>query len=106
MFESALGAKIVTWQFAATARYFVANVEKIPPQDYVTLRYEDFCDRPRTVVGGVLDFLGLEERVPVDYESLVRRPRAAIRDEADRAVRRELRRFDLGPYLARFGYEG
>jgi len=104
MFDSALGAKIVTRQFAATARYFVANVEKLPPQDFVSLRYEDFCARPRAVVGGVLEFLGLEERVPVDYESLVRKPRASIRDEADRAAREELRRFDLAPYAARCGY--
>jgi hypothetical protein len=105
MFESALGAKIVTRQFAATARYFVDNVGKLPPQDFLSLRYEDFCARPRAVVSGALDFLGLEERVPVDYENLVRRPRAAIRDEADEAVQRELRRFDLSLYAARCGYE-
>lgn len=106
MFESALGAKIVTRQFAATARYFVDNVGKLPPQDFVSLRYEDFCARPRAIVGGVLGFLRLEERVPVDYESVVRKPRATIDDSASRATRQELRRLDLAPYRARCGYEG
>ncbi len=105
MFEFALGAKIVTRQFDATARYFVANVGKLPPHDYVSIRYEELCARPREVVGGLLDFLGVEEQAAVDYESVVRKPREAIRDEADAAVRRELWRFDLAPYAARCGYE-
>lgn len=104
VFASALGPKIVARQFAATARYFVENVGKLPPGDCMTLRYEDFCDRPRAVVSEVLDFLGLRERTPVDYETVVRRPRPAIRDEADAAVRRELGRFDLASYRARCGY--
>lgn len=106
VFQSALGAKIVARQFAATARYFVENVGELSPADYVSLRYEDFCARPRAVVAGVLDFLGLEERVPVDYESVVRKPRASIEDSASQATRQELRRFDLAPYAARCGYEG
>lgn len=106
VFESALGAKIVARQFAATARYFAENVGKLPPRDYVSLRYEDFCARPREVVTGVLDFLGLEERVAVDYERVVRTPRATIDDSASRATRQELRRLDLAPYAVRCGYEG
>ncbi len=105
IFGSTLGAKIVARQFATTARYFVKNVSKLPSSDCVSIRYEDFCDRPRAVVGQVLDFLGLTEENPVDYETLVRKPRAAIGDDAAVAARRELRRLNLEPYAARCGYE-
>jgi LPS sulfotransferase NodH len=105
VFSSALGAKIVARQFAVTARNFVENVSALPSSDFVSLRYEDFCDRPRAVVGEVLDFLGLSEEVPVDYERLVRKPHATIRDDATTATWRELRRLNLDPYAARCGYE-
>ena len=105
IFESDLGAKIVARQFASSARYFVENVGKLPSPDYVSIRYEDFCARPRAVVGAVLDFLGLEQRAPVDFETVVRKARGPIRDEADAAVRRELSRIDLSAYAARCGCE-
>jgi LPS sulfotransferase NodH len=105
VFGSGLGAKIVARQFAATAGYFIDNVEKLGPQDYVSVRYEDFCARPRAVVSEILGFLGLHEEAPVDYERMVRKPRASIRDDAADLARRELRRLNLKPYAARCGYD-
>lgn len=105
VFRSTFGAKIVARQFALTARYFVDNVAKLPAGDYVSVRYEDFCDRPREIVGEVLDFLGLTETAPVDYERAVKRPRASIADEASELTRKELRRLHLEPYAARCGYD-
>ena len=97
-------SEIVARQFAMAANYFVDNVSKLPSSDYISIRYEDFCARPRAVVGDVLDFLGLAEEAPVDYENLVRKPRAAIRDDATTATGRELSRLNLRPYAAQCGY--
>jgi hypothetical protein len=105
VFGSGLGAKIVARQFAATAEYFVANVGRLAPSDYVSVRYEDFCANPRAVVSEILGFLGLSEENPVDYERMVRKPRAAIRDAASEIARRELHRLHLEPYAARCGYD-
>jgi len=55
-----IGVRHVTARVAATNRYFVKNVGRLPGTDYLSLRYEDLCDRPVDVLGRVFDFVGID----------------------------------------------
>ena len=98
-----LGTRVVGWQVARTARYFVDHVRSLPEADYLSVRYEDLCRTPEAVIQRILDFLGLPHNPSVRYQELIRvreRPRAVSGDPT--AI---LRRLELKPYLAYCGYE-
>jgi hypothetical protein len=99
-----LGARLVGWQVARTARYFVDHVGALAPEDYISLRYEDLCADPDRVVHQVLGFLGEEENHGVRYRDFIQasRPRRGGDDGEAAAV---LRRRELQPYLAYCGYQ-
>lgn len=40
--------------------YYLKNVDKIPEEDYTSIRYEDLCKKPNKTIGSILDFLELE----------------------------------------------
>jgi hypothetical protein len=100
-----LGTKVVAWQVARTARYFLDNVRRLPEGDHLSVRYEDLCRDPAAVVNRVLRFLGEPENHDVPYREFIReraRPRAGT---ADGDPGRVLRRLQMGPYLAYCGYD-
>ena len=98
-----VGPRFVTWQVARTARYFVDNVNALPPGDHLSVRYEDLCRDPGAVVNGILRFLGEAENHDVRYEELIR-PRRPGR-ETEGGERAILKRLELRPYLAYCGYD-
>jgi Sulfotransferase family len=98
-----LGPRFVGWQVARTARYFVDNVGALPPADHLSVRYEDLCRDPGTVVNQILRFLGEAENHEVPYQQFIR-PRPSGR-EANAREHAVLKRVELKPYLAFCGYE-
>jgi hypothetical protein len=100
-----LGSRLVRWQVARTARYFVDHVGELPAADQVSVRYEDLCRDPGAVVNQVLRALGEAENHEIPYREFIRireRPRGE-RGDADRGA--ILRQGRLRPYLAFCGYE-
>jgi hypothetical protein len=55
-----LGIRYVTAEVAAANLYFVRNVAKLPPESYISVKYEDLCDRPGEMLGRVLEFVGVD----------------------------------------------
>jgi hypothetical protein len=98
-----LGPRIVGWQVARTARYYLDNVGALTPADHLSVRYEDLCRDPEAVVNDILRFLGEAENHEVPYRDFIR-PRRPGR-EADAGESAVLKRVELKPYLARWGYE-
>ncbi len=99
-----LGARLMSWQTARMARYFVENVHRLDPGDHLSVRYEDLCRDPAGVVGAVLGFLGLPENKAVPYGQYIRARRHHAVATGDGDPSAILRRPALRPYLAYCGY--
>jgi sulfotransferase family protein len=100
-----LGSRVVRWQVSRTARYFVDHVGALPLEDHVSVRYEDLCRDPETVVNRILKFLGQAENPAVRYREMIRvraRPRGERGDVERESI---LKQGGLQPYLAFCGYE-
>jgi Sulfotransferase family len=100
-----MGPRVVGWQVARTARYFLDNVRSLPEADHLSVRYEDLCQDPGAVIHRILAFLGLPDNHQVRYRDFIRvreRPGPPARDADPAAI---LRRMELKPYLAYCGYE-
>jgi hypothetical protein len=48
--------------------YYIQNIESLPPADYVSLRYEDLCDNPKTHFPAIFDIAGVKPRVEVPLD--------------------------------------
>jgi hypothetical protein len=99
-----MGARVVSWQVARTARYFVDNVGALAASDHLSVRYEDLCRDPDAVVNRILAFLGEPENHEVKYQELIRVRERRPRERGDADPKAILRRHHLGPYLAYCGY--
>jgi hypothetical protein len=97
-----LGTGIVGWQVARTARYFLDHVGALPEADHISIRYEDLCQDPASVVGRCLAFLGLPENPEVPYRNFIRVRERRRPPEGERAF---LKRLRLEPYLTYCGYD-
>lgn len=51
--------------------YFVDKIEKMSPTNYISVKYEDLCQEPRLYIQKILNFLGLEPQVKLDYHNLI-----------------------------------
>ncbi len=66
-----LGLRRVTKQSIESTTYFLENVESLPEQDYLCLRYEDLCQAPEATINYILGFLDLEARSTLEYQKLI-----------------------------------
>lgn len=54
------------------ADYFLEHLAEVPESHCTSVRYEDLCDRPNEIIGGVLDALGLSAAHPLDLAGRMR----------------------------------
>lgn len=59
------------------ANYYQKHIDGLDRSDYCVLRYEDLCADPNRTIGDILDFLGLEPEVQMDFAPLVE-PREVV----------------------------
>jgi hypothetical protein len=97
-----IGARMVTRHIKRATTYYLKHVDTLPTTDYVSIRYEDLCVDPRGQIGRILAFLGLEEQIPLSYESYIE-PRAT-RLLPEVARRENHIQQKMKPYFAEFGY--
>jgi hypothetical protein len=100
-----MGVRVVCWQVARTARYFLDNVGALPETDHISVRYEDLCREPDAVVNRILAFLGEPGNHEVPYHQFIRVRDKRRRERGDGDPAAILKRHQLGPYLAYCGYE-
>lgn len=102
LFFSGIGVNLLLRYAMMATDYFLENVPRLPDDHYISIRYEDLCQRPETVMDTVLDTLGLQPARPVNYASMVQpRPLNLLPDVARK--RQQIQRC-LAPYLTRLGY--
>ena len=102
LFFSRLGVNLLMRYATMAADYFLENISRLPDEHYLSIRYEDLCQRPETVMTTVLDALRLQPSRQVEYASMVQpRPLNLLPDVARKQEQIERR---LEPYLTRLGY--
>jgi len=97
-----LGARLTSRHVTRTASHYIEHLSELDDSRYREIRYEDLCLRPSQTIEGVLDFLGLQAREPVDFAQLIARRPAQLLPEVERWLPRFASR--LEGYCERFGY--
>ncbi len=55
-----IGVFEVFWRVKTGADYYLKNIHGLPRTDYISIRYEDLCEKPNQVITHVLQFLGMK----------------------------------------------
>lgn len=75
---------------------FLENIESLPRPAYCSVKYDDLCSRPASVVSEILEFLQLPTTQPGDYAALIRKRDVVLLDGVRRegpAIRKSLRAY-------------
>jgi len=83
--------------------YFLQNIDSLQNQDYVSVRYEDFCKQPEVTILKILGFIGLKARATLDYEKLIEPRPLDLLPEVERNSE-QIKKL-LQPYRTYCGYE-
>lgn len=97
-----LGLRVGIRHLRLGTRYFLDNVSQLPPDDYVSIRYEDLCRDPNATIRGILDWLDLKEPSPYDYATLIQPRESPLLKEID--SHRDLIARRLRAYFEWFDY--
>src|ERR687886_2267917 len=66
-----LGVRRAIKRHIERTTYFLQNIGSLQNEDYVCVRYEDFCKQPEATILKILGFLGLKAQASLDYEKLI-----------------------------------
>lgn len=98
-----LGLRRITKTTVESATYFLENIESLPEKDRLCVNYEDLCKAPEVTIQKILEFLGLEARVNLEYEKLITPRPIELLPEVQR--QREQIRNQLQAYFTNRGYD-
>lgn len=68
-----LDVRLVTRMTKQSANYYLRNIRNLEPAAYTEITYEQLCRWPDETICGMLDFLNLAPRAPVDFSAEIRR---------------------------------
>jgi hypothetical protein len=98
-----LGLRIHTRYYAGTVKYFLKNIDSLPEDDYISVRYEDLCSDPETNMARILAFLQAEPCVALNYAELIQPRQVKLLEEVERNQKSISERFK--DYLAYCKYD-
>ena len=61
-----IGTLNVINQTTKATDYFIENIDKLSKKDYISIRYEDVCENPNTVISEIMKFLNQEVDVDLN----------------------------------------
>ena len=64
--------RILTARIVRIMTYYRKNIESLPPNEYVSVRYEDLCENPAGLLTGIMDLAGVKPRFEVSYDDHIR----------------------------------
>jgi hypothetical protein len=91
-----LDLRRVRRDFAAGADYFLKNIGYLPPSAYRSVRYEDLCSKPESVIREIIDFLQMPAKPDVQYDAFIhKRPVVLLAEVARKraGIMRSLKRY-------------
>ena len=98
-----LGLHRTIKDYLTSTSYFLENIGKLPQTDYISIKYEDLCDRPEETILKVLEFLELEARKNLDYQNLIETRPTNLLPEVEKNY--DLICQKLKPYLKYHNYK-
>lgn len=87
---------------ARNTSYFLKNINSLPKQDYVNIRYEDLCKEPKTNISKIMGFLKLKTKSEVDYNNLMKPRKLELNKEVERMQDYIYKK--MKPYFSYCGY--
>lgn len=97
-----LGLRRVIQQSVESTTYFLEHIRSLPNRDYLCVKYENLCEAPKVTVFKILEFLKLQSRSTLNYESLIKPRTVNLLPEVNRKYDEIC--YKLQPYLTYHGY--
>jgi len=69
--SSILGLFFDTRELIRSIKNFLNNIDNLSKEDYINIKYEDFCKDPNKTIGEIMDFLSLKAIEKIDYKPLI-----------------------------------
>jgi hypothetical protein len=66
-----LGKRFIIRSLRRHENYFLHNIERLTPDQYVSVRYEDLIDDPDRIINLILNFLEIEAQVKRNYRRYI-----------------------------------
>lgn len=85
------------------ARYYLDNIGKLPPSEYVSVTYEGLCQAPDETMERIFAFAGVRPAQAISYKSKIEPRPPKVMDDVWRRYRKIQPR--IQPYLEFHGYE-
>lgn len=89
----------VIWRAKNGTKYYLKNIKYLSKDDYISLRYEDLCERPTEIIKNILNFLDLKS--DKDFRGYIKPRKLNLTPEV-----RFLKKFIFKRMKAYFNYFG
>jgi hypothetical protein len=86
-----IGVIYITRTTAKSTSYYLRNIQRLPPEDYISLTYEEFCEHPQQAIEDIMHRLSIPIQTPVDAAAHMNPRKAKIDDTVQK----------LAPYIFR-----
>lgn len=107
LFSSPLGADmrvgLMTKNLVETATYFMDNINSLSDTEYISVKYEDLCEAPDTIVSQIMQFLGMDLNLGTTYSKLIKPRQIQLLPEVERQYEYLYKK--LQPYCAYNSYK-
>jgi len=96
------GVWLITRITAQATGYYVKNIEKLPPDEYISITYEALCQHPQETLESIMDKLSFSRTQNIDATVLIHRRSIPV-DRSVLKLQNHIYRC-MQTYFERFGY--
>jgi len=89
----------VIWRSKTGTKYYLKNIKNLSRNDYISIRYEDLCEKPNEIIKTILKFLGLKS--DRDFKGYIKQRKLEVTPEVS-----FLKKFIFKRMKAYFNYFG
>jgi len=87
---------------ADATNYFLKNIGSLSEEDYINIKYEDFCNDPEEIISKIMNFLNLKSQASINYKNLIKPRKLDLIVEVERLQNYIYRK--MKPYFLYWGY--
>ncbi|WP_300462908.1 sulfotransferase [Desulfobacula sp.] len=97
-----LGLRITLKHICKANKYYLSNISKLPTPDYTNICYENLCATPEKIVGGILNWLQLNQRTHVSFGDYIMSRNGPLLPDIKKKHKKICQKTKI--YLNEFGY--
>ena len=83
--------------------YYLKNIKSLSEQDYVEIKYEEFCKEPEDNITKIMKFLNLKSQNELDFDKLIKPRKLELSIEVERMQKYIYKK--MKPYFSCWGYK-